>query len=112
MARPPSHRLLTVAFGLAVLVTLVFAVRLGISVAYWTNPANRDQPVEGWMPVGFVARSWQIPPEVLAEALGLDPDDRRRQTLYQIARARGEPMRSVVATLEDAIEIWRAAQDE
>lgn len=107
-----SPWLLRIAFGLALLVTLGFGVRFGASLIYWSNPANRDQPVEGWMPVGFVARSWQVPPEVLAEALGLDPEQRTRQTLDQIARARGESLASVVTSLEAAIEVWRAAQHE
>lgn len=107
-----SPWLLRIAFGLALLVTLGFGVRLGASLIYWANPANRDQPVEGWMPVGFVARSWQVPPEVLVQALGLAADDRPRQTLEQIARARGQPVADLVGTLEAAIEDWRAASDE
>lgn len=107
-----SPWMLRIAFGLALLVTLGFGVRLGASLIYWANPANHDQPVEGWMPVGFVARSWQVPPEVLVQALSLGTEDRPRRTLEQIARARGEPVADLVTTLEAAIEIWRAAQDE
>jgi hypothetical protein len=107
-----SPWLLRIAFGLALLVTLGFGVRLGASLIYWANPDNRDQPVEGWMPVGFVARSWQVPPEVLVQALGLTEGDRPRQTLEQIARDRGAPVADLVTTLEAAIDTWRAAQDE
>ena len=104
--------LLRLAFGLALLVTLGFGLRFGASVIYWANPANSDQPVEGWMPVGFVARSWQVPPEVLVQALGLGPDERARQTLEQIARQQGVPVADLVATLEAAIQTWRASRDE
>lgn len=107
-----SPWILRIAFGLALLVTLGFAVRLGASLIYWANPANRDQPVEGWMPLGFVARSWQVPPEVLAEALGLTPEQRPRLTLEQIARARGEPLDRLVSTVQATIDAWRVAQDE
>lgn len=108
----PSRRLLRIGFGLALVVTLGFGLRFGASLTYWASPANRDQPVEAWMPVGFVARSWQVPPEVLAQALHLSPGERPPQTLEQIARARGEAVADVVARLEAAIESWRAAQGE
>lgn len=102
---------LRIAFALALLVTLGFGLRLVASLVYWSNPANRDQPVESWMPLGFVARSWQVPPEVLVQALGLSPDERPRQTLEQIARAQGQPVAEVVATLEAAIDTWRAPHE-
>ena len=111
MARP-SPWWLRIAFGLALVVTLGFGLRFAAGVVYWANPANRDQPVEAWMPVGFVARSWQVPPEFLAEALGIPESERTRQTLEQIARARGTPVAEVIVTLETAIAGWRASRDE
>lgn len=103
---------LRIAFGLALLATLGFGIRFGASVIYWANPANSDQPVEGWMPVGFVARSWHVPTEVLVQALELGPDERARQTLEQIARHQGVPVAELVATLEAAIRDWRATRNE
>ena len=39
------HRLLTIAFAVAVAFTAVFAVRTGLSFVYWAN--HRDEPIAG-----------------------------------------------------------------
>lgn len=94
------HRLLVIAFGLAVLLTLFFALRLALATLYWSDPAHLQQPPERWMTPGYVARSWQVSPQALATALGLAPDAAPRgQTLDDIATAQDKPVETLIAEL-------------
>ena len=53
--------------------TTFFAVRLVASWIYWNDPAHRDVEIAPWMTPRYVAHSWRLPPEVVAETLDLDP---------------------------------------
>lgn len=98
------HRLLTIAFSLALLLTLFFTVRTVAFYVYWAG--HRNLPVEGWMPVGYVARSYGLPPEDLQAVLGIERGDRR--PLAQIARERGVPLSTLIGEVEAAIAEARA----
>ena len=70
-------------------VTAVQIVRSVDDFLFWQ--AHRDEPIQPWMPIGFVAHSYHVPPFVLEQALQLPPGpppDRR--PLGTIATARGE----------------------
>jgi hypothetical protein len=104
-ARP----VLTSAFLLACAVTLFFAGRFAVFTVYWAT--HREMPIEPWMTVGYVARSWGLDPRTLDEAAGLPPPEvrGRPQPLAEIARDRGVPVAVVIAELEAAIASLRAA---
>ena len=98
-----TRKLLVAALVLAVAVAAVLGVRAVREAVYWADPAHRDQPLEGWMTPRYVARSWDLPPETVAEALGLDQDGTgRRNTLDDLARARGVPLSDLVQALDRA----------
>ena len=59
------------AFLLACAVTLFFAVRFVTQAIYWSDPAHQNQTVEGWMTVGYIAKSWQVDPHQLDDLAGL-----------------------------------------
>ena len=99
------HRIALIGFGLALAVALVFAARLTLFTIYWADPAHRQQPVAGWMTPGYIARSWEVPPEVIRAAL---PETGRRPTLAQIAEAEGIPLPELIAGIEAAIAGARA----
>lgn len=111
-SRPPAlpylwrhHRVALIGFALALVVALVFAVRLTLFSIYWSDPAHRDQRIEGWMTPGYVARSWEVDPEVIRSVL-LPPEGAApgsRPTLERIAEAEGIPLEDLVARLEAAI---------
>ena len=106
--------LLTAAFALALCATLWFGGRATLSALYWADPAHRDQQIEGWMTPGYVGRSWGVPPEVTAAALGLTlprEGGRRPPPLEVIARDRGVPLAQLIAELETAIAAYRAASE-
>ncbi len=94
------HRLLMIAFAIAATLTLFFALRMVMFALYWADPTHRQQPPEPWMPLRYVAYSWDVPPQELAAALGLGPDARRRLTIADITRITGLSPEEIEARLE------------
>jgi hypothetical protein len=72
---------------------------------YWQQ--HRDEPIRGWMTVGYVAHSYHVPARVLYQALNLPPreprEPRDRRTLRVIARAQGRTLEEISVVLQDAI---------
>jgi len=100
-----GHPVIALTLGLALVLALGFALRL----AFGPSPHDRDPELAGWMPVGYVAQTWNIPREVLAEALGLEPGAAPRRSLRSLAEDRGETLESLLARIEAAITAHRAA---
>jgi hypothetical protein len=98
--------LVLIAFILALLLTSFFAYRTYQRAEFWRQ--HRDQPIAGWMRVGFVANSYHVPPHVLNEAIGLPRDVRDRRPLARIADDQGRTFDEVKADLEKAIADFRA----
>jgi len=103
-----AHRLVLAGFVLAAALTLFFAARLTLSLIYWNDPAHRDQAIAGWMTPRYVGHSWRIPPEVLAETLGIEPGSGRPQTLAEIAAERGTTVEALAAAIAAAAARDRA----
>lgn len=97
------HPVLSLAFALALGLTLFFAGRFVAQAVYWSDPAHRNQPVAGWMTVGYVGRSWGLSPRAIDAEAGLPPPQGKPLTLNQIAAARGVPVAQVVAEVEAAL---------
>ncbi len=94
------QRALLAAFVIAALLTLFFAVRMVVFSLYWADPAHRFQPLEPWMPLRYVSRSWQIPPGEIARALSLPPGSSRHLTMEDIARLTGLGLDQIEARLK------------
>lgn len=101
---------LTSAFLLACAVTLFFAGRLVFFTAYWAT--HQEIPVQPWMTVGYVARSWGLDPRELDAVAGLPVPEVKGhpQTLSDIARERGVPVAEVIAAVEAAVAELRARE--
>jgi hypothetical protein len=101
---------LTSAFLLACAATLFFAGRFVAYTAYWAT--HQEVPIEAWMTVGYVARSWGLDPMELDLAAGLPvPKVKGRpQPLSEIAQDRGVPVEEVIAEVKAAIATLRAGQ--
>lgn len=89
------------AFLLALAGAIFFGLRLVIRTLYWAS--HRDEPIEDWMWVGYVARSHDVAPTSLLLALGLSPDVRDRRPLGEIARQRNKRFEEIRTLLEAAI---------
>jgi len=101
------HWLLLAAFALAMLGSAVFATRFVAQTIYWS--AHREEPIESWMPLRYVAHSHGVEPSLLFEALDLPPDRWDRRPIGDIAEAEGVPLSEVKAKLEAAIADARRA---
>lgn len=102
------HKLLLSAFAAAMAVTLFFAVRFALWVLYWNDPAHRDQPLEDWMTIGYIAHSYDVPRDALIDALHLKPPEKgKRPTLESIAIDRGQTPEAFEADIQAAIERLR-----
>jgi hypothetical protein len=55
-----QNRWLTIAFALTLTLALVFIIRAGVFFVYWQQ--HQDEPIEGWMTVRYVARSYRVDP--------------------------------------------------
>lgn len=108
-----QNRVLSLAFGLALLASAVFLFRFTAGVIYWADPRHVDQPVAGWMTPRYVARSWSVPPEVVDTALGLAPGKKGggRPTLDRIAQEQGRDVHELSAEVYEAIEAYRDRPD-
>ncbi|HXU35535.1 MAG TPA: hypothetical protein VN937_04175 [Blastocatellia bacterium] len=109
LSRLRWHQWLVVAAFILVLVfTGLHAFRAVRHAVYWSH--HRDEPIHGWMSVGYVARSYHVPPRVLYDALGLQHTPHDRKPIRQIAHEQNRTVPAVIAVLENAIA--RARQPE
>ena len=104
-----EHRLLFLAFAVALALAVLFAGRTTVYYIYWAN--HRDAPLQGWMTIGYVAHSYSVDRDELRQALGLDSPDRDRRTLTQVAAQRGIPISQLIAEIEAAIAAARTRDE-
>ena len=103
------HRWLLIGFLAMVALTVFFGVRTVLFTLYWSD--HRDETIAGWMTARYVAMSWQVPPEVVGEALALERDGSgRRATLAELAAAQGVSVESLAEEVTRAIENYRAGE--
>ena len=106
-----KHPYLGSAFLLALVATVYFAIRLALFAVYWSDPAHRDMTIQGWMTPGYVAHSWDMPREIVRDAIGPLPDQ-NRPTLDEMAAEQGIPLEDLVAKIQAAIDAHRRAPGE
>jgi len=103
-----DHRTLLLAFGATLAVTLYFMVRLIVVTLYWANPAHHDVTIAAWMTPGYIARSYQLAPHVLFEAIGYGPAPGDPRSLRQIADETGRSVDDIAEAIRTAIATARA----
>lgn len=96
-----KQSVLALAFLLSLSVAVFFIVRAVRPAIYWHY--HQDEPIRGWMNVGYVAHSYHVPPHVLYRALGLPHKPPDRRPLREIAKAQNRSMYEIRAVLLDAI---------
>ena len=52
------------------------------------------------MTPGYIVRTYGIPPEVMAQTLGLEPGSARGKTLEEIAATKGVPLDALLASVQ------------
>ena len=89
-----------VAFLVSLSVSVFFVVRTVRPLIYWHY--HQDEPIRGWMTLGYVAHSYHVPPHVLHQALGL-PDKPDRRPLREIAKEQNRSIDEIRTLLLEAI---------
>ncbi|WP_163272580.1 hypothetical protein [Chelativorans alearense] len=107
-----AHRILFIGFALGLALTGLFLVRTVVFTLYWADPAHHEQAIEGWMPMRYVARSWDVPPEVLADALDVEIGSKRRLTVAEVAAESGSSIDEVAETLYASIRAYRSSSGD
>lgn len=95
------RRWILIGFLLAALVTIALGARLVVRTAYWV--AHENVAIEGWMTVGYVARSRGLEPADLIAALGPTYSLGDRRLLSAVADARGVPLEYIIKEIEAGI---------
>ncbi len=101
------RRLVGIAFVLVSLMTINFAIR-GVQHGRRLR-ARPDEPIQGWMNIGYISHSDHVPRQVIHQALGLPPQPDRRP-LVRIAVDTGRTTDEVIADVMAAIRQFRAAR--
>ena len=104
------NRIALIAFALALMVAGGFAVNLTVAAIYWSS--HREEPLQGWMTLGYVERSWGLPMRSLAVPLDMpkpSPDARGRpKTIAVHAAERGLTTAEFIGQIYSAIDTVRA----
>ncbi len=87
----------------------VFGFKSVSQFIYWSDPQHQDQTLAGWMTPRYVARSYQVPPEVIQDALDLDMDaPPRRISLDRLAQESDLTIETLQSRVDAAVAAWRA----
>lgn len=96
---------------LAICLAGFFGIRSVSQFIYWSDPARQDQSLAGWMTPRYVGRSYDIPPEIVIEALGLPPQGPpRRVSLETLSEENGISLNDMQAQIDAVVARWRAEQ--
>lgn len=102
------RRIAMIAFAIAGLLTVFFAVRLVTQAIYWNDPAHLDPEIANWMTPAYVGHAWKVPRPVIADAIGLPKEYRgKRLTLEEIAVELRIPFEKLKQQLDAAIAAHR-----
>lgn len=102
-----NNRFLLIGFSIATLVTLAFLTKLTISLVFWSN--NRDAAIEPWMPIGYIARSYDVERDWLFSQAGLTKEQYgQRISIEDASTEVGIPYDEMRSRLLAAIETQRA----
>ncbi|MBL4805988.1 MAG: hypothetical protein JKY31_01710 [Rhodobacteraceae bacterium] len=96
-----EHRVLLIAFLAAGLFTALSLIRAIVATIYIAG--HHDQPIEPWMPIGFIAKVYHVDPDILSEAAGIPLDRAGHRRLERISRDTGIPYDQLVMQLMDVI---------
>ena len=102
-----DQRVALIGFGVALLLVVFFGVRMIVAAIYWADPAHHRQMPEPWMTPGYIAHSWHLAPPEVGDLLGVTRQD-GRQTLAELARARGVPVNQLITELAETLSGMQA----
>lgn len=103
------HPVLFPLFLFALLAVFWFGLKTTQDMMGAKGRFSADPVVAGWMTLGYIARTWNIPQDVLIESLNLADTPRKRMTISEIALDKGMTPPDYAAEVEAALDAWVAA---
>lgn len=101
-----KQRTLTLVLMLAIGGLGWFGSRFVGEAMYFADPAHQRQPLALWMSPRYVAKSWDLPPEVVINLMQLEPDHKQK-TLRDVTLHLG----ITLPELQSRVEKARAEMD-
>lgn len=107
------NRAAFLAFVVVFALAGVFGARAVTHYIYWSDPGKQNQRLAGWMTPRYVAKSYDVPPEVIKTAWNLNPDSAlRRASLDTIAQELGLTLEEMQQRVAAAALAFHAAQPD
>jgi len=88
---------------LACMLSVALAVMFTLQALRSVPHPGRDEPIQPWMNVPYIAHSYHVPPHFLYQAIGLPAAPRDRRPIAAIARAQHRPVDELIVELQNAI---------
>ncbi len=109
-----QNKLLVIAFLISASVMVFFGAQTTARWIYWNDPAHKNQTIEGWMTLGYVAHSWQVPRPVMLDGMDVQRADLagRPMSLTDLAIQRGVPLEALIAQVTEVIETHRSVRND
>lgn len=103
-----THKLLVIAFAVALTLTLGFGIRAAMFVPrlHFKMPNAAEQPVQAWMTPKFIVHTYDMPGPVVGEVLGIDRGTNPDQPISAIAKARGVDPTTLTIPMDAAIKAY------
>lgn len=78
---------------------------------YFNNPKHQDEALKDWMTPRYIVLSYDIPREIVADALDLDDSDRgKRISLKDIAKAQNLTIEQLTEKIQKVAQAYRESQ--
>lgn len=104
-----TQRPAVLAFLAAFCVLVFFAFNALADAIYWMDPRHQDQPLAPWMTPRYVAQSWDLPRDVLNDALLITPGETPRGiSLRHLAETHETTLPDLQDRVTAAAEAYRA----
>jgi hypothetical protein len=98
----PDRRtaLLVLGLMLAIALTFLFGYRAGHQARLIRL---QNQPIRPWMSITFIAHLHHVAPEILYQAIGVEPRPKDHRPLRRIAHEQKRPVEEMIRQLNTAI---------
>lgn len=106
-----KHWVPIVGFLLSSAIALFFGFTFMARAIYFNDPKHQDEVLRDWMTPRYVILSYDVPQEIIADALGLDDDDRGKGIrLKDIAEAQNLSLEQLTVKIRNVAQTYRESQ--
>lgn len=106
-----SHWLAITGFLLSATIALFFGFTFMANAIYFNDPKHQDEALKDWMTPRYIVLSYDIPREIVADALGLDADNKgKRIRLLDIAKAQNLTIEQLTEKIRNVAQTYRESQ--